>query len=206
MFLPFVRCVILNGSLASGDHKKSSDIDILIIAKSKRIFTCRFFVNAVTTMLGIKRSSDRTKSHAGKFCFNYFLIEGYLKINYPKEREEYCAQNYSQSQFVAGDSDLFNKFLKLNKQLFNKFSYVPDPILSSRGQRSWRSIIKDCFVSLAMTRCVQNFTELFFGSWFENRARSYQINRIKRDSITKKYPDLIVFNGKELRFHPPKQS
>ena len=121
--LPFVRAVILNGSLVSGNHKPSSDIDILIIAKDGRIFTARFFVNIFATLVGIKRSKDDKSGHAGKFCFNYFLTEHYLHINYPKEREQYCAGNYSKSQFVAGDVELFKKFMKENEGLFEKYNF-----------------------------------------------------------------------------------
>ena len=205
--LPYVRCVILNGSLASGGHKQSSDIDILIIAKDGRIFTARFFVNFLTIVFGIKRSKNRQREHSGKFCFNYFLTESFLKI--PTGRGEkidrYCADNYSKSMFVAGDRYLFNKFLRINKELFNIYNCRPR---LDRGSRKMppRFRIQACLPAgrSGMTVQAQRFWEIIFGNRFEQWAKKYQIKKIESDPRTKKYPTLIVFSDKELRFHPPK--
>lgn len=194
--LPFVRCVILNGSLASGGHQKSSDIDILIIAKNGRIFTARFLVNVLAMALGIKRSSDRNKLHAGKFCFNYFLTESFLKIPTGRgtEMDQYCAQNYSASQYIAGDKKLFDIFMRTNKELFKKygFKYKKLKILDKKHRLKIKNI------------SLQRILELLFGDRFEGVVKRYQVRRIESDPRTKKYPDLIVFNDQELRFHPPK--
>jgi predicted nucleotidyltransferase len=210
--LPFVRCVILNGSLASGKSKPSSDIDILIIAKSGRVFTCRFFVNTIGTLLGIKRSKDDKRAHAGKFCFNYFLTENFLKI--PTGRGEkvdkYCAENYSASKFVAGDYRLYEKFMKTNDELFKRYGCVselssrpiPNPPLGGleEGERSrhkWcRRFLVSPMADVEMTRNIGDLLEKFL--------KNFQIKLINKDTRTKKYPNLIVFNDKELRFHPPK--
>lgn len=198
-WLPFVRCVILNGSLASGGHKKSSDIDILIIAKDGRIFTTRFFVNVLATLLGIKRSSDREKSHAGKFCFNYFLTESFLKIPTDRgtEMDRYCADNYSKSQYIAGDTKLFEKFIRTNKKLFEKYNCK---ISNNKSQIS-NKIPNSKFQIL---NSVKGGLEYFLTDRFEGVVKNYQTKRIEKDPRTKKYPTLIVYNDKELRFHPPR--
>lgn len=190
--LPFVRCVILNGSLASRNHKKSSDIDILIIAKKGRIFSARFFVNFLASILRIKRSKDESKSHAGKFCFNYFLTETFLKIPIGRgeKMDRYCAKNYSQSQFVAGDHKLFEKFLRTNQELFSTYNCHPEFISGSRNKFGM-TIFRDIF-------------EFLLTEWLEELVKKYQIKKIESDPMAKKYPTLIVYNDKELRFHPPK--
>ena len=197
--LPFVRCVILNGSLASGEHKKSSDIDILIIAEDERIFTARFFVNILAIILGIKRSSDRGKPHAGKFCFNYFLTASFLKIPTGRgtEMDRYCAQNYSKSQFIAGDIELFKKFMRTNKKLFEKYNCK---ITNNKSQIS-NKILNSKFQIL---NSVKGGLEYFLTDRFEILVKNYQVRRIESDPRTKKYPSLIVYNDRELRFHPPR--
>lgn len=248
--LPFVRCVILNGSLAQGRSKESSDIDILIIAKNGRIFIARFFVNAFSSILGIKRSKDDSKSHAGKFCFNYFLTEDYLKIPVGRGEkiDEYCAQNYSASKFVAGDRGLFEKFLRANKELFIKYGceitksklQISNPptghVCRQAGEAGKNPNYKfknnriplKCHPELArpergrrvsgsycnLKRSRNKFTRFQIksgmtahaGDWFEKIAKKYQIKKIESDPRTKKYPNLIVYDNRELRFHPPKQS
>lgn len=195
--LPFVRAVILNGSLASGNHKPSSDIDILIIAKDGRIFSARFFVNIFATIIGVKRSKDDKRGHACKFCFNYFLTKNYLHINYPKERERYCASNYSKSQFVAGDIGLFKKFMKENKSLFVSRGCHPEAL--AEGSQILRFAQNDRTI-------IQKFGELFLTSWFEKWAKEYQVKKVESDPRTQQYPNMIVYNDRELRFHPPKAS
>ena len=193
---PFVRCVILNGSLALGTSKESSDIDILIVAKTGRIFTTRFFINGFTTILGIKRSKIENSDHSGDFCFNYFLAEDFLKI--PDHRDskvnQYCAENYSKSIFLAGDPIVFENFMKKNKDLFDKYDCVARHLTDNAAPKK-----------MGVLQKVLEFILLgHLGDWFERIVKRYQIRKIESDPITAKYPDHIVYNDKELRFHPPK--
>jgi predicted nucleotidyltransferase len=212
--LPFVSCVILNGSLAQEKSKESSDIDIMIIAKDGRIFTARFFVNGITTLLRLKRPLDENKSHAGKFCFNHFLTEQYMciPIGRGEEMDRYCAENFSQSVFVAGDKDLFNKFLRTNEKLFAKYNCRPEYTfaLSSSGLHSISLMPR---AQSNGTRGSKGYSYRFpirsgmtqqFWDWFERITKNYQIKKIESDPRTKKYPDLIVYDNREMRFHPPK--
>jgi len=187
--LPYIGCVILTGSLARGNANQNSDIDIMIIARAGRIFSARFFVNTFGTIFGMKRSKDETKNHAGKFCFNYFVSDNYLML--PTGRGEkidrYCAEDYSRSKFMAGDYQLHEEFLYKNRKLFNQYGH---------------SIKLDRFTPTH--QCVNiNRQTPYTTSRFERWVRQYQIRKIESDPITKKYPNLIVYNDKELRFHPP---
>ncbi len=42
------------------------------------------------------------------------------------------------------------------------------------------------------------------GDWFEFQVKRFQIWLIEKDARTWKYQDYIVYNDRELRFHPPK--
>jgi predicted nucleotidyltransferase len=221
--LPFVRCVILTGSLVEGHASQHSDIDILIIARAGRIFSARFFVNAFGTIFGIKRSKDETKNHAGKFCFNYFLADNYLMlpVGRGEKIDHYCAKDYSRSKFIAGDKELHKQFLSKNKKLFEKYGFkisnvrsgvISTPRPSSRAEKSFKlnndTIKRSLHGVYPALRCgVRDDRKVGRDapiSRFEKWAKKYQINKIESDPITKKYPDLIVYNDKELRFHPPK--
>ena len=76
---PFVKGVILTGSMTTGSSKKGSDIDLLIITTPKRLYTARLFVTFLTLLTGKKRSVF-DKNPAGKFCLNYYLSEDNLDI------------------------------------------------------------------------------------------------------------------------------
>lgn len=198
--IPYVSCVILTGSYAVGRVSRESDIDFLLVVNSGRIFTARFFAVIAMQLLGIKRSRDESKNHAGKVCLNYYLADNYLKI--PEGRGEkidkYCAQNYSQAKFVAGNYQIFEKFMWTNKKLFDKYHFelrIPSASLRAGKNQESRGEHHTSHSS---------FHKTTFGDWLEARLKSAQIMKIKSDSVTSKYPDLIVYNNRELRFHPPK--
>lgn len=191
-FFPYIRCIILNGSLAAGKSTEKSDIDLLIIAKSGRIFTARFFVMTFMQFFGLKRAKFDSGDTAGKYCLNYFLAKNNLKIFCIRGREEFCARNYAASKFLAGDYNLFVKFMQTNQALFQKFGrptavYQPEPYSSPVIQRigEWKL----------------NF---LFGPKFENWVKRYQIKKIESDPRTQEFKNEIHYSDTELRFHPPK--
>ncbi|MFA5927093.1 MAG: nucleotidyltransferase domain-containing protein [Patescibacteria group bacterium] len=199
--VPFIRAVILNGSLATGQIKASSDIDLLIVASEGRIFTVRFLVNAFAWVSGQKRPKDERRSHAGKFCFNYFMSTSYLKI--PVGRgdsiDRYCARCYSQSVLVWQRGDVFERFWQDNYDLFVRYS--------TRGNNRFSKIFP-VRTLWSMTR-LSGLAEFIFGgragNCLEQYLKAFQIRSIERDDRTRKYPSLIVYSDRELRFHPPKE-
>lgn len=196
--LPFTRAIILNGSLTTGTSKKSSDIDFLIIAKSGRIFTARFLVNVLGTLTFIKRTSSESSSHANLFCFNYFLTESFLKIpvGRGKEVDDYCADNYSKSVLVAGDKIVFAKFLDQNRSLFGDRALTdPGKYIKYFGHKRSKNYLKTILEYLLGGK---------FGDVVERGFKNFQKRLIELDGRTQKYPEFIVYNDYELRFHPPK--
>jgi len=194
--LPFVRCVILNGSLASGTFKITSDIDLLIIARDGRIFTTRFFTVGLLRLLGIKRSKNEAIPHAGKFCLNYFLTESFLKI--PTGRgaamDSYCAVNYSASKLTAGSPVIFRRFIEENNELWSKYSAIKPSRIVQKNHGSFLTFQK--IFELLLCKPI--------GEWVEKKLKIIQIKSIESDPRTKSFPRLIVYNDQELRFHPPK--
>lgn len=202
--LPFVRAVFLNGSLAIGQATESSDIDILVVAKSGRIFTVRFLVNTLLSILGVKRSSNERKNHAGKFCSNHFLTEEYLRIPTGRgERiDQYCADCHGNSVFVLGHREIFGQFKQINISLFKqKRIKIKDE--QSELLAQYFPLPNNHFC-LAHAKFAEKLLGGKVGDRFEQFIKKVQIRRIERDPRTKKYPDLICYNDRELRFHPPK--
>lgn len=198
--IPHVKCVILTGSYATGHISRDSDIDFLLIVRSGRIFTARFFAVLSMKLLGIKRSKDENENHAGKVCLNYYLADNYLKIpdGRGEQIDKYCAMNYSQAKFVAGDHSLFEKFYEANRKFFGKYQIVNHKSQTSPKSQNNKFQKKMTLISHVSSLNTQ------IGDWLEARLKSAQIIKIESDPITSKYPDLIVYNDKELRFHPPK--
>ncbi len=220
--LPFCRAVILNGSMASGKIKHTSDIDLLIIAKSGHIFTCRFFCTALLFILGQKRSPDENKPHRGKICTNYYLTTQFLIIphNRSEEINRYCAENYSRSILLCGDKKLFDKFIKMNEMWMKKYNVNTSTDFVHRySQIKVKKKTKNISNMLRSPegatqsrqgyslkpKFIEKILNGRFGNRVEQRLKKIQINMINRDPRVKIYPDFIVANDRELRFHPPKK-
>lgn len=201
--MPFVRCVILNGSMAQGKITRNSDIDLLIIVKNGHIFTARFFSVVTIWMIGLKRSSNEKKPHEGKFCLNYFLNDSYLMIpnNRGEKINKYCAENYSQSILVIGDEIVFNKFIEINMRWMKKYLKARKSIENKKYPVN-KSLIRILrFVKVT----VEVILEGKIGAGLEKALKHFQIKKIMRDKRISMYPDLIVVNDREMRFHPPKK-
>jgi predicted nucleotidyltransferase len=69
---PFVRAVFLANSLAMGLPNKNSDIDLVILCKKNRLWTCRFFLVGLLNLFGLKRPKN-VKIAPAKFCLSYFI-------------------------------------------------------------------------------------------------------------------------------------
>ncbi len=69
---PYVRAVMLSGSLSKNYMEKDSDIDYFIVTKPGRLWICR-------TLLILYKKLILLNSHRN-FCVNYFVDEDHLKI------------------------------------------------------------------------------------------------------------------------------
>lgn len=70
LLAPYTRIIFLAGSVAAGNPKSESDIDLIVVAKNGRVWLNKFFMEILTRTVRIKRvPGDR----AGKICFNVFL-------------------------------------------------------------------------------------------------------------------------------------
>lgn len=198
--IPFVRCLILNGSMAYRKITPESDIDILIITKRGRIFTVRFLINSIFSILFLKRSNNENKRHGGKFCFNYFMAENNLSIPHDRSEEmnRYCAENYSHSIFLYGDKKLFEKFQRTNSAWMRK-------IIGRKTLKFNKIMIKNRNFEKSFGYRLEKKISKKSANRFEKKVKAFQIKKIYNDPRTKFFPDLIAVNDNELRFHPPKK-
>lgn len=60
-FIPFLRMVAVTGSLTSYNTRQESDLDLLIVTESKRLWLTRTFITALTALLGVRRHGQKTQ-------------------------------------------------------------------------------------------------------------------------------------------------
>lgn len=75
--LPFVKLVALVNTLANDNANQDSDIDLLIVAKSGRLYLTRLLVTAVMQLLGWRRHGVKV---ANRICLSFYLADDHLNI------------------------------------------------------------------------------------------------------------------------------
>lgn len=81
---PQIFLIALCNSRAMGEADENSDIDLFIIARKGNLWTARFIVTALTSMLGVRRRNthglqkwtpEYIKRTKDRFCLSFFITE-----------------------------------------------------------------------------------------------------------------------------------
>ncbi|MDP3970689.1 MAG: hypothetical protein Q8P90_03240 [bacterium] len=77
-YLPHVEAIFIVNSLAYQNAKNESDVDLLIISKSGKIWSTRFFTTTVAKLLGIRPKPNYTKD---TLCLSFYLDASALAMH-----------------------------------------------------------------------------------------------------------------------------
>ncbi len=194
--VPFLRGVLISGSLALGSSKKNSDVDIMVIAKNGRIWTARVFLTALIFLLGARRSEKNTKD---KICLNHYITDKSLQIPF---LSLYDAHLYSHLINVYDDADNIKTFQEFQKNNIWIKNYVQNYNLSelrfstSVGKNRALSFIAKIFESILSGK---------IGDYFEKTLSRIQIAKIKKNPSFKNKNGRITISDDQLEFHPKLQ-
>ncbi len=109
--IPFLEFVIASGSMAIGNVHKGSDFDVLIGVRKGRIFTVRYLLNFVFSILGARRLDDNEGTSPNKLCFNHFVTEP----TFAKEPFNfYRAELYRMMVPIYGSREALTRFFRAN--------------------------------------------------------------------------------------------
>jgi len=122
-FLPGVRAVAVCNSVAMGTATEDSDIDLLIITDSKKLWTARVFCTIFFHLLGLRRHG---KKIAGRFCLSFFITES--AMNFERiallPRDPYLAFWISTLHPIFG-RDVFLRLAEKNRNFVKKNAGIP---------------------------------------------------------------------------------
>jgi hypothetical protein len=195
---PFVKGVILTGSMTTGSSKKGSDIDLLIVTSPKRLYTARFFVTFLTFITGKKRSvSDRNP--AGKFCLNYYLSADNLNILPHNKR---CANFHRYIIHVWDKEGVYERIYRENNWFRN---FEVDFVREAEVAKLRATFPIGRLIVFSIFRWpLETLFATALGDWVEEQNMRYQTRRIAGSALYKANKDRIIFSEKELRLHPKK--
>jgi len=137
-FVPFLRMAALNGSIVRGVENKQSDIDILIIARAGRLYTCRAFATALIQLTGYRRHGQKI---AGRICLNCYLNDKNPNI-FPQRKSSARKVARAYKYLVPlVDDGILRKFFKVNKW-FGKYQV--------RGEKHSQLLKRHCFAKFPL--------------------------------------------------------
>jgi predicted nucleotidyltransferase len=190
---PFMKMVLVSGSLSLGNSREESDIDLIITAQKGRIWTVRTFVTLLTSILGVRRCGDKTKD---KICLNHYITDKSLKIPF---ESLYNAQSYIHLVNVYNNEEdrrLFREFQERNNWIGG---YIANYRFLDLGSvRSMRRNKLLCLVS----KFFESILSGKLGSYLESRLSEFQTCRIRKDPLCRKKGGRITINNDQLEFHP----
>src|SRR3989344_6275256 len=158
---PFLRGFFASGSMALGNADKESDFDVLIIAKTGRLYVCRSFLWLISSLLGVRRKRF-DKRAPNKFCFNHYITDSNLYLSH---ESLYNAQSYAVLKPVFIDDDLWTRFYSDNVWI-NNYLYNFHP----HKDFAKRSISGSKFLKTA-ARVIELLLNSFLGDWIEAGLR-----------------------------------
>lgn len=184
-FLPFTDFVLIAGSLAFGQPKESSDLDVILGCRKGRIWTARFFALLIFELAGVRRSAKNSKAaSADKICLNHLVTPAGYRLREP--HNEYWRGLYKNLIPFAGELSKVNDFFAANADWLGERREVRElPPMDS-----WYKQIKEFFLSGLL------------GDWFEQAAKFIQLSRIHNNFIDKTKKPRIIATDEELEFHP----
>ncbi len=185
--IPFIRLIMVSGSLAMDNPKEESDIDLLIVTKAGRIWTCRGLTTLFIHCLGQRRHGLLTKD---RFCLNHYLTNRSLKVPFPSL---YNAQTYAHLVPIwQAESGLYKKFQRANQWLKNYLVFYP------AGQKGYLRKIKDNQFFTFLRKFRESILDKKVGDGVEFILKKIQARRINPYQPGGR----VVFDDRQLEFHP----
>lgn len=189
--LPFIRMIAVSGSLAVNNTRKKSDIDLLIVAKQRRIWLTRALVTLTTHLLGVRRHKTLT---ANRLCLNHYITDESLNIPF---KSLYNAQTYARLTllFQSGPSAVYQQFRKAN-------SWINKYLFNNKEQKINLHTIRQSDFSDTVRGFLETVLGGSIGNILEKILKTYQSRRIRKDPMTEKVGGRVTFNDDQLEFHP----
>ena len=187
--LPYIEAVFASGSLAISNTDELSDLDVLIVIQSGRMWLARLLITSLLSVLHVRRrGSDRIAPD--KICPNHYISDGSLSIPY---KSVYNAQTYCNLvPIYARREEIIEKFKNANSWVLDfvfNWNLNDKPILKT----GWLEIIAKLVESSLSTK---------LGDFLEKRAKRFQYRRIDLNPATRQSGGRVVFNDEQLEFHP----
>lgn len=186
---PFIRAILITGSLSKNSSTKQSDIDFMVITENNRLWISR-------TLLMLFKKIFLLNSYK-YFCINYFITEDSLEVD---DKNIFTATEVATVKGVF-NTELMKKFLGANKWVNDFFPnynccdpYLHSPGFSVNNRISYlQRILELCFTGFLGNMFNKMFKNIYLMHWekkYRNMSETDR-NRIFKstDKVAKTHPE-----------------
>ncbi len=194
--IPFVDFVLVAGSMVLGAAREDSDFDVIVGARSGRIFTVRFLSYLWFRLIGARKGRGETgKRVKDKLCFNHFVTPASYRLAPPYNA--YWEALYRRLVPIYGRQTSIDEFFAANAD------WAGAVMIDSRNQSmsDWfRESIND--TKTLACRIAEQLLAGRIGDALEKCLKELQLKRIERHIAGDKgYKPQVRYDDEELRFH-----
>lgn len=192
---PFLRGLVVSGSLTISNTRPDSDLDLLIFIKKGRIWTGRTILSFLLQIIGQRRHDQVVQN---KICLNHYIAEGCFEI---------MLQNLSNAQLYCRlvpltDYQNYHFFQQVNSSWMKDLLFSP-PTDKKNNLRQIKN-----GVALKMGRFFGRTAEFMldhtFAPLLERKLAAWQTKRIQTKTHFKPLKESELFLGDQaLLFHYP---
>ncbi len=183
--VPFVDFILVAGSIATGNVKPESDIDLIVGCRAGRIWTVRLMMVTFLEITGVRRRDEDTKQDSSnKICLNHFVTPTSYCLRPPYN--SYWVNLYQKLIPFGGDNNAIRTFFTANADWAGPHPNVREVSSLENGAREFFELI----------------LRGSFGNFIENAARKAQLKRIAKKSVSPEAKPRVRFDNEELEFHP----
>ena len=188
---PFVRAVLVTGSLSKNSSDNKSDLDFMVITAKERLWIARTML-----MLFKKIFLLNSKKY---FCINYFITEDYLEI---EDKNFFTATEIVHIK-ATYNTALVKKFIEANKWIKEHFpNYIIfDPALHTAGckahnrhsifQQIIEMLVPAGFANRAdiklMNKTIEHWNRKY--SYLDEAERNFRLRSTR--SVSKSHPNSV---------------
>lgn len=144
--IPSIKMIGVTGALAMDNCKEEDDVDLLIVTSANSLWLTRFLIILFCPVLGIKRRKRGEKETKDKICFNLFLEENHLKIEF---ENLFLAHEICQVKPIYDKDGIYEKFVRENRWvssfLPNVFDSAKCKVQSAKSQFKVQSLFSPVF-------------------------------------------------------------
>lgn len=195
--VPYVRLVFASGSLALRNTTENSDLDLLAVVRSGRIWTARFLAVVLLGLLGLRRRRGQ-KVAPDKICMNHFITD---KSLYIPRKSIYTAQLYARLVPIFGEEKLVDDFCEANRWV-GEYVKGWSLCIKSKIQNPNDKSISKSKIQNFIKKVGEKVLDAKLGDLIENILRKYQLHRIDSYPLTYKPGGRVKADDESLEFHP----